>query len=127
MDDPKQDTASVPDELEAEYANNVMFEATIWDLKLIFGEFSQLLRNGNVEWHTSITMPWAQAKLLAYYLTANVIAHEIRVGTIQIPAPVVPPEWPTPDPTDAVAVEIHKRLQDLHSRFMAEMQIPKKV
>jgi len=67
MDDPtngkSRDMATgSDDELVADYANNTAFEQTIWDLKMIFGEYSQ--RAGGVDWHTSITVPWAQAKLL---------------------------------------------------------------
>ncbi len=77
-------------ELSVEYANNVMFEPTIWDLKLIFGEWSG--RSQSVEYHTSVTIPWAQAKLMLYYLQANVAAHEAANEKIKIPVTVMPPD-----------------------------------
>jgi hypothetical protein len=81
-------------EITADYANTTMFEPTIWDLKLIFGEWSG--RSNSVEYHTSITVPWAQAKLIMYYLRANIAAHEIINGKIRIRQEVVPPEWTAP-------------------------------
>jgi hypothetical protein len=81
-----------PVELTTEYANNSYFEPTIWDLKILFGEFSARL--SGVDWHTSITVPWPQAKLMAYYLTINVAFHEITDGPVTIPQAVMPPPPP---------------------------------
>jgi hypothetical protein len=99
MDDQaKQSSVAEKDDLSVEYANNVFFEPTIWDLKLIFGEWSA--RANAVDWHTSITIPWAQAKLIQYYLTINIEAHEQIQGKISLPASVLPPEPDKPDLTD---------------------------
>lgn len=73
------------DDLTTDYANNVAFESTIWDLKLIFGEYSD--HDKSVEWHTSITIPWAQAKLMQYYLQINVEYFESQHGKIEVPMP----------------------------------------
>jgi len=106
------------EEMTADYANNTMFESTIWDLKLIFGEFSQ--RPNSVEWHTSITVPWAQAKLMIYYLQANVAAYEINTGKIKMADQVLPPEWPAPSAKqtkDPKAVETFETLKNLATSF----------
>lgn len=95
---PKQSDVSGKDDLNTEYANNVFFEPTVWDLKLIFGEWSS--RANRVDWHTSITLPWAQAKLILYYLAINVEAHERTQGKIPFPSAIIPPEPPPPDPAD---------------------------
>jgi hypothetical protein len=84
------------EELTSDYANNTYFEPTVWDLKILFGEWSG--RANSVDWHTSITLPWAQAKLLAYYLGINLAAREMREGRIKIPDTVIPPEIPPPTP-----------------------------
>jgi hypothetical protein len=81
-------TAPEGEEITSDYANNVLLESTIWDLKLIFGEFSQ--RTGSVEWHTSMTIPWAQAKLLSHYLQVNVEVWESNNGRITIPEIMIP-------------------------------------
>src|SRR5580698_4093433 len=78
---------------EALYANNVQFESTEWDLKMIFGELDMGRKDGaGVEQHTAITVPWAQAKLLIYYLQLNVGIYEKIFGKIKIPDSVLPPE-----------------------------------
>jgi hypothetical protein len=84
----KTPPANQPDEISSDYANNVALEQTVWDLKLIFGEYSQRLEG--VEWHTSITMPWAQAKLLSHYLQANVAVWELNHGPKAIPEAMIP-------------------------------------
>ncbi|MGH2376131.1 MAG: hypothetical protein ACRDIC_22030 [bacterium] len=57
MDEARTDSvknANGPEDLTTDYANNTAFEPTVWDLKLIFGEFSD--RAKTIDWHTSITI-----------------------------------------------------------------------
>ncbi|HXA64865.1 MAG TPA: DUF3467 domain-containing protein [Bryobacteraceae bacterium] len=107
-------------EVNADYANNTMFEPTVWDLKLIFGEYSA--RSQSIEVHTSITVPWAQAKLMLYYLQANVAAHEVVHGKIKIPEAVVPPEWPPLTPEQA-KIQRRKRLSRRSKRCVSSFLI----
>jgi hypothetical protein len=125
MDDSTEQTAQPSndsiEDFTTDYANNTTLEATIWDLKLIFGEFSQ--RAKGVEWHTSITVPWAQAKLLNHYLEVNVKAHELEFGTIKIPKVMLPPEVPAPsDPTDKKAQAQFEMLRDSRQRFIESLE-----
>ena len=83
-----------PEELTSDYANAAFVAPTFFDLKIIFGE-SVSFGHG-VDWHTSITIPWQQAKLLAYYLEGTVAAYEFDNGPITIPQSLLPPELPTP-------------------------------
>ena len=76
-----------------EYANDVYFNTTFWDMTLVFGQMAPLTREPQphaVEYHTAITVPWQQAKLMAYYLFAIVIAHEAANGRIGIPPQLIP-------------------------------------
>jgi len=62
------------DGIFCEYANAVYFDATAWDLSMTFGR--TVLRTPQqerqeMEWTTAITIPWSQAKLMAYYLLIN--------------------------------------------------------
>ncbi len=110
-------------EVNADYANNTMFEPTVWDLKLIFGEYSA--RSQSIEVHTSITIPWAQAKLMLYYLQANVAAHEVVHGKIKIPDAVVPPEWPPLTPEQALdpkAQKTFETLQEVRKQFLDSLK-----
>ena len=108
------------EELTSDYANNTYFEPTVWDLKILFGEWSG--RANSVDWHTSITLPWAQAKLLAYYLGINIAARELRQGRIQIPDTVIPPEIPPPTPealqTDPGSQAFFEMVQEHRRKFL---------
>jgi len=68
------------DEINTDYANNIAIQSTVWDLKIVFGEYSNTLNS--VDWHTSMTMPYATAKLLAYYLQINVEPYDIYNGEL---------------------------------------------
>jgi hypothetical protein len=125
MDEAQRDKRSEDGvEISVEYANNTMFEPTIWDLKLIFGEWSG--RSNSIEYHTSITVPWAQAKLIMYYLRANIAAHEVINGRIKIPQEVMPPEWTPPAPEQQTgeqkSEEIFKALQQVREEFMESLK-----
>jgi hypothetical protein len=100
MDDPNKTQPVQPEEeeLTSDYANNVLFVGTIWDLKLLFGELSAT--NKGVDWHTSITLPWELAKLMAYYLDINLAARELTHGTIRVPESMTPPEPPPPSESE---------------------------
>jgi hypothetical protein len=109
MEDPSKAQQSQEEEegLTVEYANNVFFSPNIWDLKILFGELSGTKQS--VDWHTSITLPWAQAKLMAYYLTVNIAVHEQQSGPIRVPESMLPPE-PPPPPEDLKGSPAHQAL-----------------
>ena len=115
-------TPSSEGEMNVVYANNVQFEGTIWDLKILFGEFFG--RTKSVDWHTSITIPWAQAKLMAYYLQVNLAIHEANHGHVRVPSQVQPLEFPSlpesaQDKKEEVA--LHAKLNALHAELIASM------
>jgi hypothetical protein len=80
------------EEFTSDYANNTYLVPTAWDLKLVFGELA--ISSRAIDWHTSITLPWAQAKLMAYYLDLNIAAYEKHNGTIKVPPSMLPPAPP---------------------------------
>lgn len=67
--------ANGTEELTSDYANNTFLQPTIWDLKVLFGELTA--QGKGIEWHTAITIPWAQAKLFSYYLQLNIESYEM--------------------------------------------------
>jgi len=122
MSDPSQESGIKHffEDLATDYANNVAFENTIWDLKLIFGEYSD--NDKAVEWHTSVTIPWAQAKLMQYYLAVNVDAHELEHGKIRIPNIMIPPEPPAEGQTDNPATEaLHDIIRRHRAKFIQDL------
>lgn len=98
-DKPKATWEFTEDFSEA-YANNVYFESSAWDLKLLFGQLDQSGQLTQSETkiktivHTAITVPWAQAKLMLYWLKGHLEAYEAANGKIQMPASIIPPEFP---------------------------------
>lgn len=78
------------DELKHFYANNVRFETSGWDLKLLFGQLQQHGGQAHIEWHTAMTLPWRQAKLMSYFLQLNLALYESNNGKIHLPESMVP-------------------------------------
>ena len=51
------------------YANNVFFESSVWDIKMLFGTLDQSKdQQISIHQHTAISIPWLQAKVMAYFL-----------------------------------------------------------
>jgi hypothetical protein len=101
------------------YANNVLFEQSVWDLKVIFGQLDQMA--GTIEMHTAMTIPWAAAKLALYYLGTQIAAYELVNGKIQIPPAVVPPEPPPPPEAyknDPNIQKIRGKIMQLREEFL---------
>jgi uncharacterized protein DUF3467 len=82
------------DDYESLYANNVRFETSVWDLKLLFGLLDQGTGGEVIEIHTGMSIPWATAKLMAFYLRLNIMIHEMENGKIWINPRVYPTEIP---------------------------------
>jgi hypothetical protein len=125
MEDPSkaQQPQAEEEDLSVEYANNAFFAATVWDLKIIFGELSGF--KPEIDWHTSITLPWAQAKLMAYYLQVNVAAHELRMGKIPFPDSMVPPEpppLPDSEKDNLVSRALFEIVKDLRQKFVDSLK-----
>ncbi len=90
---PEQEPPKVKDEYRLAsdafnyYANNVRFETTPWDLKILFGELAASLPTGGslVEQKAVIKLSWAQAKVMAIFLAINVADHEDALGAERLP------------------------------------------
>ena len=98
--------ANQPKEIDAVYANNTLFEVSAWDLKIIFGQLDQQvvqqISKPAIDWHTAVTIPWSQAKVLEYYLRANAVFYEKKFGPINLPPQAKPlmPVEPTAQQID---------------------------
>jgi len=92
------------------YANNVVFRASAWDLQMVFGELDQSDPNqAVVVQHTGMSLAWPTAKVTAYHLIAQVIAHQAQMGLIPLRQDTIPPRpdssSPTLQPQDRPAAE----------------------
>ncbi len=100
------------------YANNVIYEASVWDLKLIFGQLDQRLTEGQgqtmVDYHTAITVPWSTVKSMVYYLRVNLAGHEAEAGPVKLPARVQParPNEFGDTPSAQAAAEAMRKIWD---------------
>jgi hypothetical protein len=74
------------------YANNVQVEASVWDLKVIFGNLDQSKQPNQIMQHTAIHLPWIQIKILSYFLPLVVALQEHQFGKIDVPMAVRPPD-----------------------------------
>jgi len=106
------------------YANNVGFEASSWDLKIIFGQLDQAA--GIVDQHTAITIPWSLVKLALFHLRAQIAAHEIVYGKIMLSPDVLPPEPPPlPDELkDSPAFQqVYNTVKKMRDEFIESLQL----
>jgi hypothetical protein len=114
------------DDVSEAYANNIYYEASSWDLKLIFGQLDQSGGKAKIELHTAITIPWAQARLMIYWLRGHIEAHELVNGKIDFPPTVIPP--PLPPLTEEVkksepnAEAIYAIFNRLRDEFIASLK-----
>ena len=106
------------EEFASLYANNVQFENSVWDLKIILGELDQSRTPTTVEQHTAVILPWQQAKLTAYYLVVNTMIYEATNGRMAFPAGIIPPRPDPQEPAlDEVGIRVAKYLAWVHDQF----------
>jgi hypothetical protein len=106
------------EDFRSKYANNARFEATVYDLKIVFGETDLSAGAEVIRQHTAITIPWALVKVALFWLQFNFDVTEVTVGKVAIPTTQIPPyPQPTPaelanDPNAKSAAEIYRKLRE---------------
>ena len=120
-DDDKTTTPQIPTfrrskEICQRYANNVQFETTVWDMKIVFGEVDQFADPAVIEQHTTITLSWLEAKIMAYYLVVNLALYQAKHGSIPVP-PLVLPLGPSKDSPDIPDKDLAKYMAWIHDQF----------
>jgi hypothetical protein len=108
------------DGFTSRYANNIRYESTVYDLKLIFGQTDLSEGTEIVKQHTSISIPWALVKLLIYFLHINVEVHELYNGKVAVPPHHMPVPFPRPTPEAMAADPKAELTYDLASRIREE-------
>ena len=119
----KDDIRNPPsvEDMNVVYANNTHFDPTVWDMQVIFGEYSP--RVNSVDWHTTVTMPWAQAKLMSYYLQFQINVYEQGHGPIKIAKQLIPDVLPAAtDPNDEREKHLRTKLSMLRETFLASLE-----
>jgi hypothetical protein len=97
------------------YANNVFFEASAWDLKIIFGELDQSSGTASIQQRAAVTVPWPQAKLMSFWLRVQV---ELAEATVKAKIPIRPDLL---QQSDSSAIEFHEIYQRIRADFLASL------
>jgi hypothetical protein len=110
------------------YANNVNFEPSVFDLKILFGQLNQAFDPNIIEQHTAVTMVWTEVKLMLHFLTIQLAAFEEVHGKILLPPSVLPPAPQEPDEELAKAeprsVLIYQLIKRIHDEFVKNSVVP---
>lgn len=78
-----------------------------------------------VEQHTSIAIPWLQAKLMHYFLTLQLGSYEMSHGRIPIPEAVMPPDATPPEgllEDDPRAIKLYEFVKKKREEFLSQNQ-----
>src|SRR6202167_4420275 len=105
------------------YSNNLQYQQTEWDLKLIFGQLDWSVDHYVVEQHTAITVSWLQAKLIHYFLSVQLGLYEMSHGKIPLPAGAIPPEPLAPTEEQAkepFVTEMYEYMKKRREEFLAD-------
>ena len=102
------------DKVKQAYANNARIETSVWDLKILFGQLDQRSGKWEVDWHTLVTMPWVQAKILDYFLRLNLAYYDHTNGPMMIPDSVKPRALELPENADPRTVQLFQTYNKIH-------------
>jgi hypothetical protein len=107
------------EDFESLYANNVQFQPSEWDIKLVFGELETDIKSNTnfVEQHTGIALSWLQAKIMHYFLTLQLGVYELSHEKISVPPSLMPPA-PDPSPDDPMAKKIFELISEEREKFL---------
>lgn len=103
------------------YANHVVLQASIWDVKILFGQLDQNVGKNSVVQDTAVTLPWTQVKIFSYLLQQQLIAHEMQFGRIVVPQGIVPPPGDMPEGAKEkipVLAKIEDAMKSLYGEFL---------
>ena len=120
MADPPKEQFKHDEDFVSLYANNVRFEPSVWDLKILFGTLDQSTPGEiTVEQHTAMTLAWPELKLMAYFLLVYVVGHQAENGNIALPSRVLPPRPDSSDPTitDTAGKKAVEYIAWIHDQF----------
>jgi hypothetical protein len=106
----------------SDYSNNCRFESTVYDLRMIFGQtdLEQGFEKEMVRQHTAITIPWAFAKVFAYYLHLQIYIQEAVNGKVVVPSGQLPAEPPPPpDLSDPNMQRLHEGAKAFRKEYFS--------
>jgi hypothetical protein len=104
-----------------EYANNVYYEPSAWDLKLIFGLLDQRHGKNLIRQHTAISLAWPQVKIFSHWLRGYIEFHEYVNGKIVVPSMAIPPEGTPPTAEQKAADPNAEKVYEIFTRLRKEL------
>jgi hypothetical protein len=117
-------TAYFADDYFEVYANQVLYEASAWDLKIIFGALDQSTGTAKMKKTLAVNIPWAQIKLALFSLRLQLAVEEMEDGKIQIRPSLLPPEAPAltkEQEADPKAKAVHEAYTRIREEFLREL------
>lgn len=109
-------TAYFADDYFEVYANQALYEASAWDLKIIFGILDQSTGTAKTKKTFAVNIPWAAVKLAIFYLRLQLAVEEAQDGKIQIRPSLIPPAAP-PLTEEQAAEPMAKQLYEIYERM----------
>jgi hypothetical protein len=110
------------------YANSVIVESNIFDLKLIFGLYDHRDPTKPVVGQfSSVNIPWSEVKLLMFWMQVHLAGHEKDNGKVKVPTGALPPEPPTalpPQFDNPKGRESLEMLRKMRAEFIASLSEP---
>jgi hypothetical protein len=107
------------EDFRSKYANNARFEATVYDLKIVFGESDLATGSEIIRQHTAITIPWALVRVMQFWLQLNFGVTEVTVGKVAIPANQIPPP-PQSQPPEIASQPDAQKAKDIYLKLREE-------
>jgi hypothetical protein len=100
------------------YANNVQFEVSAFDLKVILGLLDQRGGKVTVEQFAEVSFGWVEAKLLSFLLQVQIAIHEVEDGKILIPQRILPLDVSSlPIPKELADNPLAKQAQQIYAKM----------
>jgi Protein of unknown function (DUF3467) len=116
------------EEFFSTYANSVIVESNVFDMKLIFGLLDQRdPLHAIINQFLSVNISWVEVKLLLYWMQVHLASHELENGKVRVPPKAFPTEIPAepPPPFDSpLGREAFEVLRKMRAEFVAKESEP---
>jgi hypothetical protein len=121
-ENPSETTATRPKDFPEIYSNQIFYESSVWDLKILFSILDQSGPAAVTRTRAAVTVPWAQVKLMLYFLQVQLWAHEVDHGPVAVPRQVRPEDLDIPTEASPEIQEVFKRAKQLSAEIFGPPQ-----
>ena len=106
------------------YANNVHYESSVWDLKVLLGRLDQSSGLSITKQFLGVSIPWMQVKLMIHHLQVNLTIHEAYNGPVAIRNDLLPklPQVTDEQLKDPLFKATVEKIAELHNKFLSSLQ-----